>query len=245
MFGIGGTELIVIAIVLLIAVGPTRLPTLLKSVVKGYREFRRATRELRSSTGIDEILQDEDLKDLRDLRKPLYVPPAKKPAAGQNAVAAAPGAKKGVLSYAERTRESPPEGVDLAEIADAAHAPTPEEAARIKAEKEAIVQAKIDAAPQLDPEEERRIVEAKIAAAEQEASEAERAVIEAKRNVEAAVEAAADPAEGLDDEQARQRIIDAKLAAASSVEADDRADDEELERLRIIEAKVAAAAGEE
>ena len=106
MFGIGGTELIVIAIVLLIAVGPDRLPKLLKAVVKGYREFRRATRELRASTGIDEILQDEDL---RDLRKPLYVPPPKQK------VTPRPAKTNRSLSYAERIQEVPPEGVDLAE----------------------------------------------------------------------------------------------------------------------------------
>ena len=111
MFGIGGTELIVIAVVLLIAVGPNRLPKLLKAVASAYREFRRATRELRASTGIDELLQDEDL---RDLRKPLYVPPAKpKPAAAP----AKP--RRRSLSYAERIEEDPPEGVDLAAIREA------------------------------------------------------------------------------------------------------------------------------
>ena len=59
MFGIGATELVIIGVVLLIAVGPNRLPKLLKAVVSSYREFRRATRELRASTGIDEILQDK------------------------------------------------------------------------------------------------------------------------------------------------------------------------------------------
>ena len=69
MFGIGGTELIVIAVVLLIAVGPNKLPQLLKAVVKGYREFRRATRELRASTGIDSIATT-----VRNLRCPMETP---------------------------------------------------------------------------------------------------------------------------------------------------------------------------
>lgn len=127
MFGIGGTELIVIAIVLLIAVGPNRLPNLLKAVVKGYREFRRATRELRASTGIDEILQDEDL---RDLRKPLYVPPPK-----QKTVPAKSAARKRSLSFSERVQEDPPEGVDIAEAHEAEQRPSEAEAEQIRAAK--------------------------------------------------------------------------------------------------------------
>lgn len=114
MFGIGGAELVIIGVVLLIAVGPDRLPKLLKAVVTGYREFRRATRELRSSTGIDEILQDEDL---RDLRKPLYVPPPKQK------VVPAPKPRPRALGFHERVREDPPEGVDLAEIREAQNRP--------------------------------------------------------------------------------------------------------------------------
>ncbi len=68
MFGLGFGELLVCAVVLLIAVGPNRLPTFLKALGKGMREFRRTTRELREATGIDDLLEDEDLKELR---KPL------------------------------------------------------------------------------------------------------------------------------------------------------------------------------
>lgn len=153
MFGIGGTELIVIAIVLLIAVGPDRLPKLLKAVVKGYREFRRATRELRASTGIDEILQDEDL---RDLRKPLYVPPPK-----QRTVPAKPAVKKRSLSFSERVQEDPPEGVDVAEIRQAEDRAGDEEAEKIRAAKIAAADAGGE-----DPDEAARTRPAETAAAE-------------------------------------------------------------------------------
>ena len=176
MFGIGSTELIVIGVVLLIVVGPTKLPAMIKAGVKGYREFRRATRELRASTGIDEILQDEDLKDLR---RPLYVPPAKKPIPAAVPAESKGAAKtvprpvgKSVLSYTERLEEQPPEGVDVAEARDAMHRPPPEEAARVRAEKQAIVDAKLAAARgPVDEDEARRIVDAKLAAAELEAAD--------------------------------------------------------------------------
>ncbi|MCB9595651.1 MAG: twin-arginine translocase TatA/TatE family subunit [Sandaracinaceae bacterium] len=204
MFGIGATELVIIGVVLLIAVGPNRLPKLLKAVVSSYREFRRATRELRASTGIDEILQDEDL---RDLRKPLVMPdlgiPKKGPlAAIQQKKIAAAEKKQRSLTYTERVQENPPEGVDLAEIRYLEGRPSDEEREAIRSAKQAkydseqaIVQAKIAAAAAPpEPEEplteeqiaarvaekevaraeERRVIAAKIAAAEAQAREAER-----------------------------------------------------------------------
>lgn len=151
MFGIGATEMVIICIVLLIAVGPTKLPKLIKAGVSGYREFRRATRELRASTGIDEILRDEDLKELRN---PLGVP-AKKRVTGK------PTPKKRTLSYSERVEEDPPEGVDLAELRHAESQPSQEEREAIRAEKnatmaseDAVRQAKIAAATARFPEAE-------------------------------------------------------------------------------------------
>jgi len=65
MFGIGFGELVIFLVVVLIAVGPDKMPTFMKAVGKGLREFRRTTRELRNSVGIDELLRDEDLRELR------------------------------------------------------------------------------------------------------------------------------------------------------------------------------------
>ena len=107
MFGIGFEEFFLIAIVLLLAVGPDKMPTFLKAVGKGVREFRRATRELKSSVGLDELMKDEDLRQLRDLRKPLAdamnAPPKRVSQGPRHA-----------LTEEDHQRELPPEGVDLA-----------------------------------------------------------------------------------------------------------------------------------
>ncbi len=63
MFGIGFGEMLVIAVVVLIAVGPKKMPTFMKAVGKGLREFRHATRELKNAAGLDELLRDEDLRN--------------------------------------------------------------------------------------------------------------------------------------------------------------------------------------
>lgn len=69
MFGIGFGEMVVIAVFLLIAVGPDKLPTMIKTVAKTYRQFRRTALDLRASTGIDDLLRDEELRELAELRK--------------------------------------------------------------------------------------------------------------------------------------------------------------------------------
>jgi sec-independent protein translocase protein TatB len=83
MFGIGFWEMLMIGGLVLIAVGPERLPSMIKSVAKVYRQMRRAALDIRQSTGIDDVLRDEELKELANLRhqKIQLMDAAKKPAA--------------------------------------------------------------------------------------------------------------------------------------------------------------------
>jgi sec-independent protein translocase protein TatB len=69
MWNIGFGELAIICIVLIIAVGPERLPSMMKTVGKTVRTLRQASRDLRESTGIDELLR-EDFDYRPPLRKP-------------------------------------------------------------------------------------------------------------------------------------------------------------------------------
>lgn len=69
MWNIGFGELAIICIVLIIAVGPERLPSMMKTVGKTVRTLRQASRDLRESTGIDELLR-EDYDYRPPLRKP-------------------------------------------------------------------------------------------------------------------------------------------------------------------------------
>jgi sec-independent protein translocase protein TatB len=111
MFGIGAGEMVVIAILILIAVGPDRMPALMKTLGKGMRDVRRTTNDLRRSTGIDEILEENDLRDPFGLKAPVQ----KKPAAKLAKPVAHPVPERSVagLSNDALLVEQPPGGVDV------------------------------------------------------------------------------------------------------------------------------------
>ncbi len=69
MFGFSFSEIVLIAVVTLIAVGPKRLPGLLRDLAKWIRRLRKMTIDVRQQTGIDELLRAEGLQGgLNELR---------------------------------------------------------------------------------------------------------------------------------------------------------------------------------
>jgi Tat protein translocase TatB subunit len=74
MFGIGFQELIIIAIIALLIVGPKKLPDLAKTLGKGLSEFRKATDgisdDLKQTMQNDEKPKDDGLKDTLLLKNP-------------------------------------------------------------------------------------------------------------------------------------------------------------------------------
>lgn len=91
MFNIGFGELAVICIVLIIAVGPERLPSMMKTLGKTLRTLRQASRDIRASTGIDELMREDfDLyAPVKPApRRPAPIPAPAEPAALPAATAA-------------------------------------------------------------------------------------------------------------------------------------------------------------
>lgn len=65
MFGVGFSEVLVIAVILIIVVGPTRLPGLMAALGRTLRSARQASEELRSSLGLRELLGQDPLQPRR------------------------------------------------------------------------------------------------------------------------------------------------------------------------------------
>lgn len=108
MFGLSFSELVIIGVVTLVAVGPARLPGMLRTLGQWMRKLRKMTTEVRAQTGIDEILRAEGiqggLNELRGLVRGHHVP------------APAPAYRPANEPYAnldfDVNQEYPPEGAD-------------------------------------------------------------------------------------------------------------------------------------
>lgn len=119
MFGLSFSELLVIGVVALVAVGPQKLPGMLRTLGEWARKLRNLTHEMRTQSGIDEILRSEGihggLNELRGLMRggghlptPLYTPPPAQAAVVTPASEYDPYAGLEI----DATKEYPPEGPD-------------------------------------------------------------------------------------------------------------------------------------
>jgi Tat protein translocase TatB subunit len=67
MFGIGTWEFMLVLIVGLMVLGPSKLPSIAKSLGRGYNEFKRASQELRDS--LTESIEIDEIKESIDEAK--------------------------------------------------------------------------------------------------------------------------------------------------------------------------------
>jgi sec-independent protein translocase protein TatB len=129
VLGLSFSEVVVIAMVALVAVGPQKLPGLLRTLGQWARKLRMMSSEMRAQSGIDDVLRAEGiqggLQELRGLMRggpaSFYAPPAARPAYAppvDTTPAPAPPAPEPVLEdpYADVeldvSREYPLEGPD-------------------------------------------------------------------------------------------------------------------------------------
>jgi sec-independent protein translocase protein TatB len=69
VFGLGFSEMILILIVGIVVVGPRNLPTLMRTAGRWVTKLRRMSSELRTQSGIDDLIRQEGLeKELHELR---------------------------------------------------------------------------------------------------------------------------------------------------------------------------------
>ena len=84
MFGIGMTEMLLIAGLALIVLGPKKLPDLARSLGKGFAEFKRATTELKNTIEVE--ARSVEVEKVREqlLREGKLTPPQAASAEGDN-----------------------------------------------------------------------------------------------------------------------------------------------------------------
>ena len=90
MFGIGMTEMLVIAALALIVLGPKKLPELARSLGRGFAEFKKATNELKST--FDAEMKAEDQRLNEQVKAPAEQPYAATESLPDTDAAAASGA---------------------------------------------------------------------------------------------------------------------------------------------------------
>ncbi|HEX4339784.1 MAG TPA: twin-arginine translocase TatA/TatE family subunit [Polyangiaceae bacterium] len=138
MLGVSFSEIVMIAIVALIVVGPRRLPEILGTMGKWVARIRRMTTEVRRQTGIDDILREEGFSggiselrsmmrgELSNLQRYAQEHPQGAPAAAAANLYVDP---YGEHAAYDRLREQPIEGPDaygaIPEDLIAAAAPVP------------------------------------------------------------------------------------------------------------------------
>jgi len=74
MFGIGLPELIVIMVIALVVIGPSKLPELAKALGKGLAEFKKASQEIKDSFNLDEeikTIKDDTIDTINDFKDSL------------------------------------------------------------------------------------------------------------------------------------------------------------------------------
>jgi sec-independent protein translocase protein TatB len=123
MFGIGSTELIIIIIVALIVVGPSKLPQLMRSVGKGLAELRSVGADVKSTLE-REVDRAERESERQKAKENLKREGARKPKPSEEENAEA----------VELAVSDPAGGGDTGELVETAEAPESTEASQNAAE---------------------------------------------------------------------------------------------------------------
>lgn len=118
MFGVSFLEIAVIGLIALLVVGPQKLPAMMRTAGEWVGKLRKMTSDMRRQTGIDDILREEGIDGVAELRTLLRGSGLRSAALGLGGRAMASGGRASVpVQYTEAPDpllEFPVEGVDAA-----------------------------------------------------------------------------------------------------------------------------------
>jgi Sec-independent protein translocase protein TatA len=126
MFGVGPTELAFFLVIVLLAVGPDKLPAFMRTVGKGLRQVRNASREFKDAIGFDELMREGD---------PFRAPPVRPPKAR-------PVPVKVEASPPQPLAPAPPPSPEATKADSAAPSAPPSDEPELSAEADAPAEAK-------------------------------------------------------------------------------------------------------
>ena len=107
MFGLGLPEIIIIMVVALLVVGPSKLPDLAKSLGKAFNEFRRMADEVKETFEEEVIKEDQEPKKPVESVEETASTETKEAAPSEAAADAASSADASVAHEAEAKKEEP------------------------------------------------------------------------------------------------------------------------------------------
>jgi sec-independent protein translocase protein TatA len=66
---IGGSEILIILVVVLLMFGAKKLPSLMKDVGKGVKEFNKTKEEIKKELKVDDLNIVKDIKNIKEVIK--------------------------------------------------------------------------------------------------------------------------------------------------------------------------------
>jgi sec-independent protein translocase protein TatB len=107
MFGLGLPEIIIIMVVALLVVGPSKLPDLAKSLGKAFNEFRRMADEVKETFEEEVVKEDQEPKKAVESAEESASTEAREGASAEAEAGAPAGAEGSVAHEAEAKKEEP------------------------------------------------------------------------------------------------------------------------------------------
>ena len=117
MFGMGGSEILVILIVALLFLGPEKLPSAAKQISKGIRDLKKQSRSLQQQIENDDQIGGA-IRDLKSALRGEEVPVKPKQVKAKKPKELPPAGENSILPPDPTTADAPP--VELATAQDAA-----------------------------------------------------------------------------------------------------------------------------